>query len=847
MSETKMRLEDWLDDLCARFIINLPREELEQVERICFQVEEAQWFYEDFIRPLDPALPSLPLRAFALRIFQHCPLMSSWSEYHHTTAFSEFLAYKTRVPVRGAILLNREMDEVVLVKGWKKGANWSFPRGKINKDEKDLDCAIREVYEETGYDVREAGLIENDADVQYIEMSLREQHMRLYVIRDVPKDTYFEPRTRKEISKIEWYKLSDLPTQKRNKNGLNPDAVAANKFYMVAPFLNPLRRWIAQQKRRNTKSSIVAGQTDPEMSMDETFTTPNPAPVEMTTPHSNLPEVATSQNATSHLKRLLNINNAAPVQTQLPFTQGAATADAEPSKSNALLDLLRSGASHGQSLKAPQPGFVPGLDYSTQHLPPNFPGFPPQAQFMGQPPDLEHFSQPPHLPISRAPPSTGFMNQAVPPPASGLDLLSMMRQGHPAAYGLLPTYPRPIPEQTYPEGHIPPKFPGPPPSQHHAPAPYQQTGDPQFSHPGHPSPSQGAVVPPASKLPPPKLNSHSLALLNVFKEEAMKTPKGDSVNLATQPGNVMVNRRKPSQHQDQLLNLLKGSPAASPTTPAELPGAAVSPSPRHILQRPRGDPAPAHQGNVPKSDAWTSATVSGPLNMPQFETSAKPLTKGSPGTSNRKSGRDRQGQGQRLSSPITILPRPQSAKKDQTSTQGVPPSSRAGPRPRVDNKSRTPEPAKPFQPQILRRPENLNNTLPMRPKDVHDPIQADQPAGSPVHELKPQSQANFDRRPSQTAAQKETLLSLFGKSAGSPGVSPTEQPNFQTSTSKPSATSSIVSPLSPLNLSSGPAPTSEPISISQDDTLTPGANRIASPDNKAFLLGFLQGVAKGNK
>ncbi|KAG9828356.1 hypothetical protein KCU98_g14578, partial [Aureobasidium melanogenum] len=66
-----MQLVDWLDDLCVRFIINLPQEELESVARICFQVEEAQWFYEDFIRPTDPSLPSLNLRDFCLRIFQH--------------------------------------------------------------------------------------------------------------------------------------------------------------------------------------------------------------------------------------------------------------------------------------------------------------------------------------------------------------------------------------------------------------------------------------------------------------------------------------------------------------------------------------------------------------------------------------------------------------------------------------------------------------------------------------------------------------------------------------------------------------------------------------------------------
>lgn len=97
-------------------------------------------------------------------------------------------------------MLNDAMDEVVLVKGWKKGARWSFPRGKINKDEPDLECAVREVYEETGYDLKEAGLVKSEEEMKYIEVSMREQHMRLYVFRGVPKDTHFEPRTRKEIS-----------------------------------------------------------------------------------------------------------------------------------------------------------------------------------------------------------------------------------------------------------------------------------------------------------------------------------------------------------------------------------------------------------------------------------------------------------------------------------------------------------------------------------------------------------------------------------------------------------------------------------------------------------------------
>lgn len=170
------------------------------MERICFQVEEAQWFYEDFIRPLDPTLPSINLRQFCMLLFQHFPLTASFSEELHERAFSEFLAYKTRVPVRGAIILDETMNEVLLVKGWKKGASWSFPRGKINKDERDLDCAVREVYEETGFDLAAAGLVDVEERTKSIEVTMREQHMKLFVFTGVPKETLFAPRTRKEIS-----------------------------------------------------------------------------------------------------------------------------------------------------------------------------------------------------------------------------------------------------------------------------------------------------------------------------------------------------------------------------------------------------------------------------------------------------------------------------------------------------------------------------------------------------------------------------------------------------------------------------------------------------------------------
>ena len=370
-----------LDDLCVRFIINLPQEELESVERICFQVEEAQWYYEDFIRPLDPDLPSLNLRNFCLRIFQHCPLLSGFSNYHHSAAFENFLQYKTRVPVRGAIMLNDAMDEVILVKGWKKGANWSFPRGKINKDESDLDCAVREVYEETGFDIQAAGLV----PMKSLEVEIQHQHLLLFVFRGVPMDTHFEARTRKEISKIEWWKLSDLPTLKKKKQsqeGRGEDLASnANKFYMVAPFVVPLKKWISHQKKlekskdANQISASLELQTEAPAiykgSPNGVHSVSKPENMELLTSgfqplqqNTSLispaelsePSIST-QDPSTQLKSLLRIpaSNQGQISAQDTTSQKSSAAPPAESKkaSTDLLALLR-GGQHVQSSGPPQ-------------------------------------------------------------------------------------------------------------------------------------------------------------------------------------------------------------------------------------------------------------------------------------------------------------------------------------------------------------------------------------------------------------------------------------------------------------------------------------------------------------
>ena len=149
---------------------------------------------------------------------------------NHEQAFKEFLEYKVRVPVCGAIILSPECDQVLLVRGWKVNGSWSWPRGKINKNESEMDCALREVEEEIGFNGRNY-IKETD----YIERTMKEQRVRLYLFRGVPLDTVFETQTRKEIGDIKWFKLNDLPGY--NEKSM-PMEKSPSKFYMVTAFFN---------------------------------------------------------------------------------------------------------------------------------------------------------------------------------------------------------------------------------------------------------------------------------------------------------------------------------------------------------------------------------------------------------------------------------------------------------------------------------------------------------------------------------------------------------------------------------------------------------------------------------
>lgn len=66
---------------------------------------------------------------------------------------NEWKEYKLSVPTYGAIILSENMSHVLLVQSYWAKSSWGFPKGKVNEEEDPADCAVREVLEETGFDI----------------------------------------------------------------------------------------------------------------------------------------------------------------------------------------------------------------------------------------------------------------------------------------------------------------------------------------------------------------------------------------------------------------------------------------------------------------------------------------------------------------------------------------------------------------------------------------------------------------------------------------------------------------------------------------------------------------------
>lgn len=108
-------------------------------------------------------------------------------------------------------MLDPTLNYVLLVQGYFASKNsWGFPKGKvttktfkqnlkfnfqINEGELPVECAIREAFEEVGFDSKEN--ISNK--IRPLQSFIGETLVCLYLATDVPMDFAFKPHLRNEI------------------------------------------------------------------------------------------------------------------------------------------------------------------------------------------------------------------------------------------------------------------------------------------------------------------------------------------------------------------------------------------------------------------------------------------------------------------------------------------------------------------------------------------------------------------------------------------------------------------------------------------------------------------------
>lgn len=72
----------------SRFILNVPKEDMESFERILFLLEQAHWFYEDNAVEQNPSLKSLSFKEFTV-----LSILLSLCSYEHICALYIIIAY----------------------------------------------------------------------------------------------------------------------------------------------------------------------------------------------------------------------------------------------------------------------------------------------------------------------------------------------------------------------------------------------------------------------------------------------------------------------------------------------------------------------------------------------------------------------------------------------------------------------------------------------------------------------------------------------------------------------------------------------------------------------------------
>lgn len=117
--------------------------------------------------------------------------------------------------LKQGILINNELITLDMlinnsITSWKE-TEWEFPKGRRNFQEKDIDCALREFEEETGFSKEDLTLIKNILPFEEIFIgSNHKSYKHKYFLAGFNKNiNSLNNYQRTEVSKLEWKTLEE--------------------------------------------------------------------------------------------------------------------------------------------------------------------------------------------------------------------------------------------------------------------------------------------------------------------------------------------------------------------------------------------------------------------------------------------------------------------------------------------------------------------------------------------------------------------------------------------------------------------------------------------------------------
>ena len=190
------------------------------------------------IRTEHPQLQNFKIKAFSKKLAELYPFL--W-DGDIEEGLKKFSGYKSLVPVRGVALFDKTLTKVLLVQGIES-RSWSFPRGKIEQDETDVQAAVREAMEEVGLDVKP---YINEKD--FIERTVKGKNYKIYLCKNIPDDVAYRPTVRNEIDAINWKNFKSLMKEIRKSQG---------NYFLVAMMIGQLSKWVKKQRGEIDEESL---------------------------------------------------------------------------------------------------------------------------------------------------------------------------------------------------------------------------------------------------------------------------------------------------------------------------------------------------------------------------------------------------------------------------------------------------------------------------------------------------------------------------------------------------------------------------------------------------------------